>query len=683
MLKQYKGRLLSSVEPITSTSSGSGMWALEEYMQGQAAGTWPTPPEFVEDIFSTYLYTGAPSGQTITNGIDLSGRGGLVWIKGRTTLAGGSPTLHLLTDTNRGAGYTLQSHLSDQQFFNSSIISSFTSSGFSIGTEGHANENGTTFASWTFRRARKFFDIVTWSGNGVAGREILHNLGVEPGMVIVKRLAPSADWVVWQRSLSDPGKYLVLNSTASTATDNSGPWGPFNGGYNTNASSFTSSFFRVANDVRSNASGGTYIAYLFAHDALADGIIQCGSVTDTTSTTATVNLGWEPQWILMKKITTGGGNATLNDDWYIADNMRGLGTGATTTLLYPNLSGSEGSQGFSPISINSTGFNVNGAIDQTDTFIYVAIRRGPMRTPTVGTSVFSPTATSAESATTGFPVDLIVQQPRSTSSVGAFWADRLRGAAGAINSSTAGSETSWFTSTWTQSNMGVTTTGMGYGSSALWSFRRAPGFFDVVCYAGTGSARTISHNLGVAPELIIVKARTHSVAINPDWTVRVPALGATSTVFLNLPNGAIDYQNYVWNNTNPTSTGVSLSNDNYLTNSAASSTYVMYLFASVPGVSKVGSYTGNGGSQTINCAFTTGARFVLIKRTDTTGDWYVWDSARGIVADNDPYLALNTTVVEVTSNDSVDTDNTGFVVNQVAASNINVTSATYIFLAIA
>ena len=109
----------------------------------------------------------------------------------------------------------------------------------------------------------------------------------------------------------------------------------------------------------------------------------------------------------------------------------------------------------------------------------------------------------------------------------------------------------------------------------------------------------------------------------------------------------------------------------------------MYLFASVPGVSKVGSYTGNGSSQTINCAFTTGARFVMIKRTDSSGDWYVWDSARGIVAGNDPYLALNSTAAEVTSNDSVDTDNTGFVVNQVAASNINVNAATYIFLAIA
>ena len=100
-------------------------------------------------------------------------------------------------------------------------------------------------------------------------------------------------------------------------------------------------------------------------------------------------------------------------------------------------------------------------------------------------------------------------------------------------------------------------------------------------------------------------------------------------------------------------------------------------------MSKVGSYTGNGSSQTINCGFTSGARFILIKRTDSTGDWYVWDTERGIVAGNDPHLSLNTTAAEVTTDDSIDPDNSGFIVNQVSATNINVSSATYIFYAIA
>lgn len=110
-------------------------------------------------------------------------------------------------------------------------------------------------------------------------------------------------------------------------------------------------------------------------------------------------------------------------------------------------------------------------------------------------------------------------------------------------------------------------------------------------------------------------------------------------------------------------------------------THVAYLFASKAGVSKVGSYTGNGASQTINANFTAGARFILIKRTDSAGDWFVWDSVRGIVAGNDPHFRLNFNEGQVTTVDSVDPDSGGFVVNQDAATNINVNGGTYIYLA--
>jgi hypothetical protein len=100
-------------------------------------------------------------------------------------------------------------------------------------------------------------------------------------------------------------------------------------------------------------------------------------------------------------------------------------------------------------------------------------------------------------------------------------------------------------------------------------------------------------------------------------------------------------------------------------------------------VSKVGSYTGNGTTQAIACGFTGGARFVLIKRTDSTGDWYVWDSARGIVAGNDPYLLLNSTAAEVTGTDYIDTSATGFEISSTAPAAINASGGTFVFLAIA
>jgi hypothetical protein len=110
---------------------------------------------------------------------------------------------------------------------------------------------------------------------------------------------------------------------------------------------------------------------------------------------------------------------------------------------------------------------------------------------------------------------------------------------------------------------------------------------------------------------------------------------------------------------------------------------VAYLFATCAGVSKVGSYTGTGTTLQVNCGFTAGSRFVLIKRTDSTGDWYVWNSALGIIAGNDPYILLNSTAAQVTGTDYVDTYNAGFEISSTAPAGINASAGTYIFLAIA
>jgi hypothetical protein len=74
---------------------------------------------------------------------------------------------------------------------------------------------------------------------------------------------------------------------------------------------------------------------------------------------------------------------------------------------------------------------------------------------------------------------------------------------------------------------------------------------------------------------------------------------------------------------------------------------------------------------------------VLIKRTDSTGDWYVWDSARGIVSGNDPYLLFNSSDAEVTNTDYIDTANSGFEISSTAPAAINANGGSFIFLAIA
>jgi hypothetical protein len=211
-------------------------------------------------------------------------------------------------------------------------------------------------------------------------------------------------------------------------------------------------------------------------------------------------------------------------------------------------------------------------------------------------------------------------------------------------------------------------------------FRRAPGFFDVVCYTGTGANRTVSHNLGVVPELMIVKDRTTA----QNWPVYCAYLGganpANRYVLLNSSNSFGGTSVY-WNDTAPTSSVFTVGTTASTNNSGDN--FVAYLFATCPGVSKVGSYTGTGATLQIDCGFAAGARFVLIKRTDSTGDWYVWDSARGIVAGNDPYLLLNSTAAEVTTTDWVDTYSLGFELSNAGGNNANINTASYIYLAIA
>jgi hypothetical protein len=654
------------------------VWSLADAAYWTKQGLWPLAGNTlaVEDVFSTWLYTGNGSTQTITNGIDLAGKGGLVWCKARSAPANFPD--HVITDTARGATVALVTNVTDGNNPGGyiSALNQFNSNGFSLNGTPTApsstypgtwsNQNGQSYVSWTFREAPNFFDVVTYTGTG-ANRNIAHNLGSVPGMIIVKRTDTTGDWQVYHRSNANT-QYMVLNSNAAVATGTT-RW---------NSTTPTATEFTVGTDATVNASGGTYVAYLYAHVTASDGIIQCGSYTGNGSSNGPeVNLGWEPQWLLIKNASGSGRN------WLLFDNMRGMVVGSADAYLVPNAADAEAS--FNYLSPTATGFQItatDGSVNNNgQTFIYVAIRRGPMKTPTLGTSVFAVDISNATGSATSpefvsnFPVDMYFLG-NITNTGGAdkwYWMDRLRGNVSS-NSTTTAAESA-FSVAGFAFNTGVFNTAVTSDYYAT-MFRRAPGFFDEVCYTGTAANRTISHNLGVVPEMMIVKARN----AGESWFVYSASLLATEYVNLDLADAKTGGAATTWNSTRPTASVFSVGTS-YNTNGPYN--YVAYLFASCPGVSKVGSYTGNGSSQTINCAFTTGARYVLIKRTNVAGDWYVWDSARGIVAGNDPYLALNTTAAEVTSNDSVDTDNTGFIVNQVAASNVNVNGAAYIFLAIA
>jgi hypothetical protein len=134
-----------------------------------------------------------------------------------------------------------------------------------------------------------------------------------------------------------------------------------------------------------------------------------------------------------------------------------------------------------------------------------------------------------------------------------------------------------------------------------------------------------------------------------------------------------------FNNTTPNSDTFNVGND--ITVNSNGYEYVAMLFASVDGVSKIGSYTGNGSSQTINCGFQ--ARFVIIKSYSHGTSWYVFDSERGINTGSDPVLLLDSEAAEVNNTDLIDVNANGFTINHDGAFGVNVSSNNYIFYAIA
>jgi len=634
-------------------------------------------PVYIEDVFSTYVYTGNSATQTITNNIDLSTYGGLVWIKNRS-----DTNPNILSNTATGiTNYLSSENTSAQASGGSALVTSANANGFSVGFGGSVNFTANNYVSWTFRKKPKFFDIVTYTGNG-SGRTIAHNLGSVPGCIIIKRTSTSgSSWYVYHQSLGAT-QLIILNSTNAAFNDvawlNTAP---------------TSTVFTISDDPSINGSGQSFVAYLFASNAGGfgasgnDNVITCGSFTTDGSGNATVNLGYEPQWVLWK--TTGTSN------WQTDDVMRGWSQ-TQVKDLNPNQNYAEGNVSGNYTFPTSTGFQLaNGWGSASATYIYIAIRRGPMKVPTVGTSVFTPvtyTGTNAVRVSTaaGFPIDSILTYSRSGGYGGSFF-DRLRGPTKFLETfglspeqTGTNSLTDFASMTGYTAGADTTTAEINYsGTYVNWNFRRVPGFFDEVCYTGTGAVNlgfSFNHNLTVTPELSFIRARSSTSGWFTWCAVGYPGGGDASRWSLNTdsPTTQTGYSSYY------TPTLVypyrTLDESGNPPN-VNGTTYIAYLFASCPGVSKVGSYTGTGATQTINCGFTGGARFVLIKRTDTNGSWYVWDTARGMVSGTDPVLRLNLQNAEFNA-DYVYTTGVGFQIVTTAAG-INESGGTYIFLAVA
>ncbi len=198
---------------------------------------------------------------------------------------------------------------------------------------------------------------------------------------------------------------------------------------------------------------------------------------------------------------------------------------------------------------------------------------------------------------------------------------------------------------------------------------------SIIKYTGDGNAgRTITHSLSKKPKLVIVKCTSNTNS----WAIYHESLDATNYMILDT-TAALATATTVWNDTKPTDTLITLGSANIVNGSSYS--YISYIFAGIENYSSFGSYTGNASTNgpRINCGFE--PAFLMIKKTDSTGNWVIYDNKRSTSNPNGLILVANDTDVDAFSS-NVDFLEDGF---QVTTTNtqVNGSGNNFIYIAFA
>ena len=385
-------------------------------------------------------------------------------------------------------------------------------------------------------------------------------------------------------------------------------------------------------------------------------IIKCGKITTDTTNGSTLDLPWEPQWILFKRT-----DATSN--WTILDCIRGWTDYGTDWMLYPNRDWVEGQgSGYEEILRNAIRFQGYG---NNYDFVYMAIRRPePLvsKPVEVGSNVFAMDTGNASTTTpvfdSGFPVDFAMNRnPASATS----WYTSARSMQDRYLLTNDQNTENTDTGARFDSNLGwakdaYNTWNTNYQS---WMWKRHAGF-DVVPYFGNGqSNRQVKHNLARSPEMIWIKRRDQNGNAG-DWMVGHKDLYGGSSpwngyLVLNKSQGQYN-DHHPFSNYTPTAVNFEVSNWDRVNNSG--SEYISFLFASIEGISKVGSYAGSNSAQTITTGFQ--PRFLIIKNLNDSRNWQTLDTTRGWGAGNDCRLFLDLSESQICTSDVGAPTSTGF-----------------------
>jgi hypothetical protein len=297
----------------------------------------------------------------------------LVWAKNRSSTAS-----HQVNDSLRGPNLRINPDATNSEGANAvgGYLTSFDASGFSIAIGStnfqNYNTNGSTYVGWQWKEgATQGFDIVTYTGDGTSPRNISHNLGVTPAMVIVKNRSATASWMVKHQNLSSNNNVFLESNAAPSSPSN---------GYIQDLNN--SSTFGVINGgggvVNINTSGSNYVAYVFAEVA---GYSKFGSYTGNASADGPfVFCGFRPRFIIFKSLTAG-------NNWLMFDTARDT-YNLTQNKVAANAANPENDAAISSTSENnldilSNGFKLRTINAQNNgsgaTIIFAAFAENPFK----------------------------------------------------------------------------------------------------------------------------------------------------------------------------------------------------------------------------------------------------------------------------------------------------------------
>ncbi len=611
----------------------------------------------VDNMYNATVYVGTGAAQAVRTNMPYTvGDRMLTIIKN----ADSNTSAWVLVDTVRGASNVLSTNTTAAQVVDATTVTGWTNGGVTVGAAAGVNGSGNTLFIQTFKEADNFFKIATTDHiSGINTSVDLSSLGTV-GMVWVKPYSSVGNWLVWHKDL--PAGYLVPQWGQAEA----------NSAISVSALSLT---------ITASMATGSYVVYAWAHDESATGLVHCGGYTGTGTVGSFVDVGFVPQAVTLVHAISPNTNVHPSTTTICDDTYGSLSRYASKNLFYMShttwtsvIAQSE-SRGFRKMAGDHTAVDAIGGL-----YVYMAICRGPTVSTDAPQQVYNSITDdsgSTYSGTFGFCPDVVWQNPvaggarhffaRQLGEGGYLYMDGQNAAGGDANLNIR------FLSDGFTSTAGIS------GSNRFHAWKHMPGVFASIMYRGIGADMQVPHDLGVVPEMVVVK----SLSLAPNnWAVNCPNVMSLDQ-YINLEESAAarTYTTHggLLNQTMPTSTVVYLGGSlNF--NTASGHTYLMLLFASRDGVSKVGGFATDAGGNATVTGVTFRPRFLLVKRTDGTGDWLCSGAENAMTSSAAPgaetRFALNSTAAEV-STDWVDTLADGFVIKGQAA------SAHYIYLALA